>query len=235
MNQIEILLGEIKDRLNEVEKLMNKPEPMKPEKFALKIVNRMQAKVVADYLGTLPTYPTYPFYTYNQNGCYFECDIDRLPAGYTEIDFEFWTAQKGVDVPEFIMVSEDGERLYFGDKFWHVVYIKRKWSINTSIGYDNNAFTFDQGNFNCHFVLTKPDHNKAFASRSAAEKWVEEQNMPKEVIIQVDHETRISVRPDGLEYLVAGVPCYSQRPNLIEKIYATFKELQQQSDKNTEK
>lgn len=94
--------------------------------------------------------------------------------GYTIIPFADFAAEVGITVPKFIMKSEDGVDLYEGDDHSVVTLcLSGEWS-----------YAGDQKLAKSQMVVLESNRAKAFSTREAAEKWIEEQNRPKEFEIE---------------------------------------------------
>lgn len=108
-------------------------EPMKIKYLAVKVDSLREANFVTNHIGakqfdghkmgqyigeeTCVIYLDLPFDSgYAEYGT-----LDALIPGCTAVDFEFWAAQVGLDVPEFVMTSEDGVDLYEGDRGVEVI------------------------------------------------------------------------------------------------------------------
>lgn len=160
-------------------------EPMKIQDLAVKVDSLREANFVTNHIGakqfdghiigqyigeeTCVIYLDLPFDSgYAEYGT-----LDTLIPGYTAVDFEFWTAQVGLDVPDFVMTSEDGVDLYEGDRGVEVINAD-EWVIGKN-----------------HIISSgSPDYfskcRLCFKNREAAEEFIIQQNKPKlPVLIKV--------------------------------------------------
>ena len=90
----------------------------------------------------------------------------------TVIPFSEFAKEVSIEVPKFIMKSEDGVDLYEGDEYVYVLFAGGKWSISTS------NFC---GMYSYSFCIKERKTSKAFHSKENALKWIDEQNKPKEI------------------------------------------------------
>lgn len=111
------------------------------------------------------------------------------------IPFADFAKEVGIEVPEFIMNSEDGVDLYEGDLFWTVSNDAwenetgtLKWEIKNSNG--AHKICIDSA------VFKHKERNKAFSTKEAAETWIEEQNKPKEIEIEIHSKGSILITHD---------------------------------------
>lgn len=122
----------------------------------------------------------------------------------------------GIELPQFMIKSQDGVDLYEGDKYASAWLKDGKWEIAAICTplYRGNA------------VLTHPIECKAFSTKEAAESWIKEQNKPEEVVIDTVNYT-VTVSSNEVLY----VPKHDCKKQLffgkeIEKIYDAYKSLQ---------
>jgi len=160
-----------------------KDEPLKVEKIAVKVNNEREKKTINDWMGFEFAVKAngygYPIFIKAYNNGFFASKHDAERLDYTIVDFDFFCAQKGIEAPKPILKSEDGVDLYEGDRlfeanrnlngswyitsgesgrgYWTVKNRADKWSLGAPEGYES----------------------KAFSTKEAAEKWVENKNKPK--------------------------------------------------------
>lgn len=117
-----------------------------------------------------------------------ECAWDNVEVGEdrTLIQFADFAKEVGIEVPIFVMMSEDGVSLFEGDDY-HRVQFGNKWYY---------AHKADALNLTDCVMIT-PESNKAFSTKEAAEKWIKEQNKPKEIIVAKNSPYPISITKNG--------------------------------------
>lgn len=126
-------------------------------------------------LSEFSTWTEFPFRVwYEDNFAYGEAvedDYRKL------IPFADFAAEIGIEIPKFIIKSEDNVDLYEGDEYHEASFstMVNEWQY---IKGKNHFLSSD------HRVAVEPVHNKAFSTKEAAEKWIRENN-PKDIII--DH------------------------------------------------
>lgn len=88
---------------------------------------------------------------------------------------------------EFIMMSEDGISLCVGDKMYgaHYKSALKKWVYTDFHG---EPFVFNENTLHIQQdedfpYISSPQTHKAFSTKEAAEKWIEEANKPKSITI----------------------------------------------------
>lgn len=155
-------------------------------------------------------------------------------AGYTIIQFSDFAKETGIEVPVFIMKSEDGVDLYEGDKFWWaelINFVKRdEWVLayHEDSG-DKHQFVF-KFNFSDSKVVTNHKQNKAFSTKQSAEKWIAEMNKPKFITVSKDSPFEVDVWKDKAVVLCEKSETHEHNIVLtgkeIEEIYAAYKSLQ---------
>lgn len=128
---------------------------------------------------------------------------------YIGVSFSDFAAEVGITVPKFIMKSEDGVDLYEGDDHSVVTLcLSGEWS-----------YAGDQKLAKSQMVVSESNRAKAFSTREAAEKWIEEQNRPKEIKL-TDGQTYAIVHENGF---IAHVNQYNSYQ--LEEIYNAYKSL----------
>lgn len=109
-------------------------------------------------------------------------DVAAIDAGGNELLVFEKEKNKWAEIVSdkvFVMTSEDGVPLYEGDEFIHVSNrFEDKWALN-----DHMKFYASK----THVVTEQPETDKAFSTKEAALKWIDEQNKPKEIIIDSVH------------------------------------------------
>lgn len=141
------------------------------------------------------------------------------PENYTIIPFPDFASEVGIEVPVFVMLSEDGVDLYEGDKYFRAGR-SGPYASGDYIIYETESLKKH------HFVCCYPDSDKAFSTKEAAEAWIKEQNKPKEITIQVEHDQQIIVRGNGFEHKENGKYIYQLSGRLLERVYEAYKFLQ---------
>lgn len=86
------------------------------------------------------------------------------------VSFADFAKEVGIEVPKFIMTSEDGVDLYVGDIYYHLWHKSGKWEILSD---RIRPVTVETS-----FYIGKAS-DKVFHSKENALKWIEEQNKPK--------------------------------------------------------
>jgi len=136
------------------------------------------------------------------------------------ISFADFAAEIGIKVPVFILPSEDGFDLYEGDLHYIASYSSGGyWWYNCS-----------QPLYKDHIVVTETDHNKAFTTKEAAEKWISEMNKPKSILIA--EESSYPVEVFSHEIVVQCKTSHRHSDNIIissselESIYKAYQSLQ---------
>jgi hypothetical protein len=143
-------------------------------------------------------------------------NAERL--GYTVLSFSDFAAEVSITVPKFIMKSEDEVDLYEGDDH-HVA---------TSDIQGNWTYAGNQQLMTSHFVVNYPDRGKAFSTLEAAEAWIAEKNIRKEIIISPESQYPISVNKEGALILCEGlnhVDNIRLKGKEIEEMYAAYQSL----------
>lgn len=179
---------------NENTKTEDKPKSILDGKVAIQVNNEREFKLLMEHYenkgwstSNYRYYEFNKFSEYKDNFHFMTTELYVTDNGYTIVPFEDFAKEVDIEVPKFIMKSEDGVDLYIGDKFYHIKLTTNGWAMNTLLNYDDNAFTINK-EFN-HLVKIMPQFNKAFSTRQSAEqfikenalKWIEEQNKPKEI------------------------------------------------------
>lgn len=101
---------------------------------------------------------------------------------YKQLTFADFASEIGITPPVFIMKSEDGVNLYDEDDFYIAANYSGKWRLLYWDG--NKPFKCRVSTLNAE-VCTTPEVEKAFSTKEAAEKWIEEQNKPKEIEVRL--------------------------------------------------
>lgn len=97
-------------------------------------------------------------------------------ADYKIIPFTDFAAEVGINVPVFVMKSEDGVDLYEGYK--EVVFVTRK---NQETGIWDDPLQKCMAPDVCDKLKNEGHRVRGFSTKEASEKWIEEQNKPKEI------------------------------------------------------
>lgn len=218
--------------------------PDKPKsilKVAVRIENEREFELVKDWkfkksIKTRGDYDSmcymYPedkgvFFIYLDNDAYDSEDV-AIDKGYNIIPFESFAAEVGMKAPVFVMQSEDGVDLYEGDDYHRAWYEKEK----SKWFYDSCT------NLNSMHAVCRTDDNakqaKAFSTREAAEKWIEEQNRPKSVTIPLfKHKECKSAEITTKKITIRdGGDIYYLKPSDIEDVMHALQGLKQEGGSN---
>jgi len=149
-------------------------------------------------------------------------ESNAIDHGYTIIPFEGFAKEKGIDVPVYIMDSEDGVPLYCGDNA-HAVYRKYEGGKNQGDWYYDGRIPLKSGIQYTFMEIESVDKSKAFSTKEAAEKWVEEQNKPKEVVVKLHGGYTVRVEKDKATFAINNFGITGKE---LEEIYQTYKSLQ---------
>jgi hypothetical protein len=211
-------------------------EPLKLEKIAVRVSNEREFKFLMQHYESLgwKSYGGEPVkdfpYAYDyiafHDRFFHNTKLNFETAGYEIIDFDFFCAQKGLTPPKFMIKSQDGVDLHCGDSCYIARLIEDKWSLDWhSIGGHYNTFVVTD---NGYFVDS--DSKKIFHSKQNANKWIKEQNRPKEIEVKFfckDQHAKVSgdavrIYSHNLQIII--------KPSDIEEISKALYDLQQQSD-----
>lgn len=161
------------------------------------------------------SFPQVKFYDNSGNGySNRESSINSAKEqGYNVITFSDFAKEVGITVPVFIMKSEDGVDLYEGDYY------------ESAKRFDGNLWQYScrQRLYFGHLAFTSPNIVKAFSTKEAAKKWIEEQNKPKEIEIEIHSKGSVLITSDMVR--INGVVT-KFTPREIESIYKAFQSLQ---------
>lgn len=139
---------------------------------------------------------------------------------YKIIPFKDFAAEVGIEVPVFVMTSEDDVPIYVGDNYhmaknitatgnkWELCVMNAKMDINS-------------------FAIVDPEHCKAFTTIGAAEKWIKEQNKPKVIglVFQSEAPAEVSVTAKNIYvYPKKYMHCHFSGEEL-EQIYDAYTSL----------
>lgn len=145
----------------------------------------------------------------------------------TVIPFKDFAAEIGIEVPVFIMTSEDGVPLYVEDEYHRSVLDNGKWSYDISFTFSNKYVDPSK-----HAVIVAPHEAKAFSTKEAAEKWISEMNKPKEILLHQKSEWPAKVTKNKVWFKAPnsfdlgihdGMNLTGQE---LEEIYTAYKSLQ---------
>lgn len=204
----------------------NPTEPVKPSilagKVAIRVDSEREFKLLMEHYeskhfisgtGNNDIKPVYPVIVpYEQSfWCRYYEDHCRT---HSIIPFADFASEVGITAPKFIMRSEDDVDLYEGDEFYHVHFTTGTtgWKENIS----NPVKKYQETG-----VLTRGHINKAFSTREAAEKWIEEQNRPKEIkLTDQDGQTYAIINGNGF---IAHINRYNSYQ--LEEIYNAYQSL----------
>lgn len=190
-------------------------------KVAIQVNNKSEFKLLMKHfhekkwitdkeLGYLELHSTPEYWTYRENP-YRPFKKLLEETGFSFIPFSDFAAEVGIKDRAFVLKSVDGVDLYEGDEYIPVYLHGNKWAFENS-----NLKPISK----CHTASLSPNNCKAFASFEAAEKWIEEQNKPKDIQMKsilgyVSAKSRNYINQYGRVYT----------PKQIEEIYLAQKSL----------
>lgn len=138
---------------------------------------------------------------------------------YTLISFQDFAKEVGIEVPLFVMKSEDGVDLYEGDIIYHATnrgFLDR-WKIHT--GYVIKHMLDE-----CYVFNISPEKDKAFSTKQAAEKWCQEQNKPKVLECKLFGTKTAFINIHSIT-IVDGLAQYKLQPSDLEDMLHNYKQL----------
>lgn len=138
--------------------------------------------------------------------------------GYKIIPFADFAAEVGIDVPAFVLTSEDEVDLYEGDGYWSVWLEDRKWALNV-----NSPFSMSSEKSS----VTHPNECKAFSTKEAAEAWIAKANKPKEIVLHEDTSCPATITLNGCQLTGNNGSRVFLNPNEIKDIYQAYQSLQE--------
>jgi len=118
-------------------------------------------------------------------------------AGYKIVPFSDFAAECNIPVPVFVMKSEDGVPLYVGD-FITPVYRKYLGGQNRGEWYLEDPFQLQADVTYTCMERESIDKSKAFHSKEAALKWIDEQNKPVEITKSLWGGKTVIIRQDTI-------------------------------------
>lgn len=134
------------------------------------------------------------------------------------IDGEVWRVKGEFEPAKFVMRSEDGVDLYEGDNY-HRAY-----------AYENGVWIYDFcEKLALNHVVCNPAISslaKAFSTKEAAEKWIDEQNKPKSVQVPLFNTNMAMVSKDKIDIIDVIGASISLKPSDIEDMLHAYKSLQ---------
>lgn len=143
--------------------------------------------------------------------------------GYTIIQFADFASEVGIEVPVFIMKSEDGVDLYEGDDSFVPQQEFDKNKILQGIKY-RSVIKFEVG----RYILTNKDNSPRFSTLEAAEKWIAQQNKPKEIEIKLFGQfAKALINNNNIKFINGDFSCsisYLSHSD-IEAIYNAIQQL----------
>lgn len=214
------------------------PDSILSGKCAIQVNNEREFKLLMEHYegrgwisigGDIPCKVQYcsdqPYFRYENNfGYSMKYAKD---AGYKIIPFQDFAAEIGVEVPVFVMTSEDGVDLYEQDFYYTAIY-RDEWHLDShacshKTGGDRNKFVMDKGRkFN--------NNLKAFSTKEAAEAWIKEQNKPKEIIVSKNSSFPVKVTNNEIKILCGDTENHKYNiiisPIELEEMYTAYKSLQ---------
>lgn len=141
----------------------------------------------------------------------FQHSIGMECPDYTIIPFDNFAKEHNIKLP--LIKSEDGIWLYEGDYYACIKNLHGK-------GY---KFCFDSKPLEpSHFVITDSSICKAFSTKEAALKWIEEQK-PKTIKIECNDNYVAVVNKDFVEW--AGILPHRITKETVTNLYEAFKKL----------
>lgn len=154
--------------------------------------------------------------------CAIRVDNERLTPSYRLTSGKY-AKEEGIKAPVFVLKSEDDVDLYVNDGIWTTRSTRSgigpcKWnlplskSITAQVATELTVFSNDV---------------KAFSTKEAAEKWVTEQNKPKEIVIDYDSETKAVVNKSKVVFQLNGSGVHFTLTDIqLSDVYAAIKYLQ---------
>ncbi|SMC52926.1 hypothetical protein [Pedobacter nyackensis] len=136
---------------------------------------------------------------------------------YKLIPFADFAAEVGIKSPVFVMKSEDGVPLYIGDPYYKALKLVNGWELSAGT---SHFTTNDRGNPVRHI------ESKAFSTKEAAEKWIEEQNKPKAVEVKLYCKKTANIHQDGTIRVFDGSNTMNLFPSDLEDMLHAYKSLQ---------
>lgn len=129
---------------------------------------------------------------------------------------------------KFVMKSEDGVDLFEGDDFYSAFMstYRKVWTLGKrNVSGDCHVFNL---NAKESAVVVQPEKYKAFSTKQAAEKWIEEQNKAKELTVQLGMEKAIISIDNGISFYRSyqGASFFGIAEDELEQIYHAYKSLQ---------
>lgn len=134
--------------------------------------------------------------------------------GYTIIPFSDFAAEVGITVPVFVMTSEDVVPLYVGDQCW--------------IPQRNMQNELKGSSCEMSVIIGWKDYigkAKFFSTKQAAEKWITEQNKPKEVEVKLYGKKTANIHVDLIR-VFDGSNTMNLSPSDLEDMLNAYKSLQ---------
>lgn len=160
-----------------------------------------------------------------------EYDYDKSsifnPENYKIIPFADFAAEVGIEVPKFILTSEDGVDLYEGDLFYSAELTNKGWVLDCWVNGRPYELSVDS------LSVTNPDKYKAFSTKESAEAWIKENNKPKEILLNFNGGWSVITKDKIRVHLDAeNGKCYFMKASEIVPIYEAYKSLQGKEDTN---
>lgn len=146
---------------------------------------------------------------YHDDYFWDEAKVQKEHYGYKVIPFDTFAAELGIKVPVLVMKSTDGVDLYEGD----YQYVANQHE-------DNQWFLLT----NCRPIMKGDETStwlRVFSTKEASEKWIEEQNKPKELIVSEDSQYPAIVTKDYVD-----IDTITISREELEEIYNAWKSLQ---------
>ena len=162
------------------------PKSILDGKVAIQVNNEREFKLLMEHYesnGWKSEYieiSAYPYYIDYKNK--FDSSENTLAftsRGEKIIPFQDFAKEVGIEVPKFIMKSEDGVNLYEGDECYNVEIKNGIASLSKNLF--KNLFPC----LSSSYFITRPTEYKAFHSKENALKWIDEQNKPKEITVDL--------------------------------------------------
>lgn len=211
--------------------IIEEPKSILDGKVAIKFSNQRQINILKKHFnintdctwsGIQSNYPNRDDFYLKRPNTQWRFDDERTVSNqsYKLISFETFAKEAGIEVPKFIIKSEDGVDLYKGDEYYSVTTgEKRGWYLLSQ-----NTFILNKWNIES----LNPEEWKFFASKEKAKEWVAEQNKPKEIKVTSDFGNVLTVTKNKV---VIPVSIFSDTTvtlsgKHLEELYRAYESLQ---------
>lgn len=136
--------------------------------------------------------------------------------GYKLISFAEFAKEVGIEVPMFVMKSEDGIDLYEGDSYFRAGRSKPD-ATGCFVVFETKKLK------SCHFVCVYPETDKAFSNKQSALAWIAEQNKPKHKVVSLFNGMKAHVYAGEIIIKDADKTITTFNPDEIEDILKVIK------------